>query len=91
MPTIGCHNAYGFIYHSDGWFGHGGGDPGAACRGQRFPHDNAHLIVLCKVATRASELRDSVLQTWRHLNEAKTGRPPYDSNPRLVGPSDELS
>jgi hypothetical protein len=24
----GYRHAYGFIYHPDGWFGHGGGDPG---------------------------------------------------------------
>ena len=29
----GYRHAYGFIYHPDGWFGHGGGDPGVACFG----------------------------------------------------------
>ena len=45
----GYRHAYGFIYHPDGWFGHGGGDPGVACRVQRFPDDDANLIVLCNV------------------------------------------
>ena len=61
----GYRHAYGFIYHPDGWFGHGGGDPGVACRVQRFPDDDAHLIVLCNVETWAGELRDAVVQTWR--------------------------
>ena len=61
----GYRHAYGFIYHPDGWFGHGGGDPGVACHVQRFPDDDAHLIVLCNVESWAGELRDAVLQTWR--------------------------
>ena len=61
----GYRHAYGFIYHPDGWFGHGGGDPGVACRVQCFPDDDANLIVLCNVETWAGELRDAVVQTWR--------------------------
>jgi CubicO group peptidase (beta-lactamase class C family) len=61
----GYRHAYGFIYHPDGWFGHGGGDPGVACRVQRFPDDDAHVIVLCNVETWAGEVRDAVVQAWR--------------------------
>ena len=63
----GYRHAYGFIHHPDGWYGHGGGDPGVACRVRRFPNDDANLIVLCNIETWADDLYDAVSKTWRGL------------------------
>ncbi len=61
----GYHHAYGFLYHPDGRFGHGGGDPGVACRVHRFTDEDADLVVLCNVESWADDVREAVLATWR--------------------------
>ena len=63
----GYRHAYGFIYHPDGWYGHGGGDPGVACLVRSFPNEDANLIVLCNVEAWAGDLYDAVAKTWREI------------------------
>jgi hypothetical protein len=63
----GYRHAYGFIYHPDGWYGHGGGDPGVACLVRSFPPEDVNLIVLCNVEAWAGDLYDAVAKTWREI------------------------
>lgn len=61
----GFHSGYGVMHYPDGRYGHGGGDPGVEVLVQRFPAEDANLVVLCNGEGLAGEVRDAVLEAWR--------------------------
>jgi CubicO group peptidase (beta-lactamase class C family) len=61
----GYAHGYGVLHFPDGRWGHGGGDPGVEVSAQRFPGDDANLVVLCNTHGWSDDLRSAVLDAWR--------------------------
>jgi CubicO group peptidase (beta-lactamase class C family) len=60
----GYFEGYGVHLYPHGPFGHGGGDPGVDVRVQRWPDQQANLVVLANTEGLAGEVRDLVEEAW---------------------------
>ncbi len=56
---------YGVLFHPDGRFGHGGGDPGVEVVAHRWPEEDLHVVVLCNMEGLVTEVRDRILDGAR--------------------------
>jgi CubicO group peptidase (beta-lactamase class C family) len=58
----GFHQGYGVFLYPGGRYGHGGGDPGVEVFANRWPEDDANLVVLCNVEDVAYDVRNAVAE-----------------------------
>ena len=65
----GYWSGYGVLHHADGRYGHGGGDPGVEVQVERYPDDDANLVVLCNVVGVVDDVRAAVRAAWRPADE----------------------